>query len=53
MKKFKRKWGKWFLSGLVSFLIFFLGVFFLKKDSIKGEDFKIAILADMETGPIK
>jgi hypothetical protein len=45
MKKFKRKWQH--LFWLLPILILVVGlVFFLNKKSIKGEDYKIAILAD-------
>jgi len=47
MKKFKRKWGKLILLAILGlFLIFWGGFFLIKKTSIKGDDFKLAILAD-------
>lgn len=47
MKKFKRKLGVWFwiISGLLIMLIV-LSIFLKLKKSIRGEDFKIAILAN-------
>ena len=47
MKKLKRKWGKLILMiGLGLSLIFWGAFFLIKKTSMEGSDFKLAILAD-------
>ena len=51
MKKLKRKWGKLlFLIGLFFLLLIVVIIFFIKNKSIKGEDFKVAILANDGVG---
>lgn len=46
MKKFKRKFGIWFFIGPVLILILLLLLFIWKKNNLKGEDYRIGVLAD-------
>lgn len=46
MKKLKRKWGKWFFIIPILLLVGILLFLELKRNTVKGEDLKIAILAD-------